>query len=131
MKKIVLSLGILLSGAVVSTVAASTYVMVQAAQGNTESAKRLESIKKACNPSADQITKIQSLLNDFESAKAANAQTNKGNKSAMAEGLKKCTYDFNQKLAKVLTPEQMKALNAADASYSKEKKAEAPAAPKK
>ncbi|HTB33158.1 MAG TPA: hypothetical protein VK808_14110 [Bacteroidia bacterium] len=122
MKKLILALGMLLTGVSVVSVQARSVSVFQAQQ-NDAASKRLESIKKACNLSPDQTTKVQSLLNDYEATQAANEKANKGNAAGLKEANKKNSYDFNQKLAKVLTPEQLKALNTNDAAYSKEKKA--------
>ncbi len=122
MKKLVLSLGILLSGvSFLSLEARSMPGIIQtAAQQSAGVEKRLASIQKACNLTPDQSAKVKSLLTDMEATQAANESANKGNPAALKEANKKNSYDYNQKLAKVLTPEQMKSLNAANAAWEKE-----------
>ncbi|HTA28264.1 MAG TPA: hypothetical protein VK809_10770 [Bacteroidia bacterium] len=117
MKKIILTLGLFLSGISIVSVQAS---VPQEAHQASATSSRLESIKKTCNLTPDQTTKVQSLLNDYEATKATNEKANKSNPAGLKEAQKKNSYDFNQKLVKVLTPEQMKALNAADAAWAKE-----------
>jgi hypothetical protein len=123
MKKRALTLGLFLAGVSIILVEARSYAApVQAASYSNAKSTRLESIKKACNPTPDQVTKVQNLLNDLETANTANEKANKGNHAAWEEANKKNTYDFNEKLAKVLTPEQLKSLNAADIAWEKEHK---------
>jgi Spy/CpxP family protein refolding chaperone len=125
MKKTILTLGVFLCGiSIASAQTDNTPPPIQAAQ-TTAASSRLESIRKTCNLTPDQTTKVQNLLNDFEASKADNEKANKGNPAATQEANKKSTYDFNQKLAKVLTPEQMKSLNASDAAWAKEHAAKA------
>ena len=122
MKKLVLSLGIFLSGVSILSIQAKGMpdFYQTAAQQNSGVEKRLASIQKACNLTPDQSTKIKSLLTDMEATQAANEKANKANPAALKEANQKNSYDFNQKLAKVLTPEQMKSLNAADAAWAKD-----------
>ena len=122
MKKLILSIGMLLGGVSILTVEAgiTPNFYQTAAQQSDAVNKRLQSIQKNCNLTPDQSAKVKSLLTDFEATQASNQAANKGNEAGLKEANKKNSYDFNQKLAKVLTPEQMKALNAAEASYDKE-----------
>lgn len=122
MKKLILSLGLLLGGTSILTLQAGiTHNFYQTAAQQSEAVnKRLQSIQKACNLTPDQSAKVKSLLTDFEATQASNESANKGNPAGLKEANKKNSYEYNQKLAKVLTPEQMKALNAGDASYDKE-----------
>jgi hypothetical protein len=65
---------------------------------------------------------VQALINDFFSKQAENEKANKGNAAALKEASKKNSYNFNQQLQKVLSPEQVKALNASDIEWSKSQK---------
>jgi hypothetical protein len=116
MKKIVLTLGIFLSGISILSVQAKSSILIQ----TNGTSSRLESIKKNCNLTPDQTSKVQNLLNDYQTTQEANEKANKGNPDGLKEAQKKNSYDFNQRLAKVLTPEQMKSLNAADLAWGKE-----------
>jgi Spy/CpxP family protein refolding chaperone len=127
MKKLILFLGILLSGiSVLSVQAKGMPALYQtAAQQNDAVEKRLATIQKDCNLTPDQAAKVKSLLTDFQATQAINTQANRDNPDALKEANKKNSYDYNQKLAKVLTPEQMKSLNAADGAWAKEHAAKA------
>jgi hypothetical protein len=123
MKKTILTLSIFLIGMTVSTVQArNTIHLFQTAAQENSSNKRLQTIKDVCKTTPEQSAKVQSLLNDYETTQAANEKTYKGNADGLKEAQKKNSYNFNQQLAKVLTPEQIKALNASDQAYAKSKK---------
>jgi hypothetical protein len=121
MKKLILSLGILLSGVSIVSVQAGNIAFVQAGL-EANSAKRFETIKSVCKTTPEQNAKLENVFREYDGAEDASRKANKGDSKAMVEATRKNNHDLDEKLGKILTPEQSNALREHDLAGSKDKK---------